>query len=101
MDRFARAAETRSRNMQHEGISFRQHASEQGKRALALLLCCTITWTSLPAWAQVAPTGNPAGQQPGQQVAANGVPVVDIVAPNDKGLSHNRYSRFDVGPNGL
>lgn len=87
--------------MQHERTSFRHHAAEQGKRALALLLTCTITWTSVPAWAQVAAVQNPSGKQPGQQVAANGVPVVDIVAPNDKGLSHNRYSRFDVGPNGL
>ncbi|MCW1776841.1 hypothetical protein NB693_20820 [Pantoea ananatis] len=60
-------------------------------------MCCTVTWTSLPLYAQVAPVANPDGRQPGQQAAANGVPVVDIVA----GVSHNRYSRFDVGSNGL
>ncbi|WLA12305.1 hemagglutinin repeat-containing protein [Xanthomonas translucens] len=75
--------------------------AERCKRALAMLLCCTVTWTSLPLYAQVVPVANPGGQQPGQQAAANGVPVVDIVAPNARGVSHNRYSRFDVGSNGL
>ncbi len=75
--------------------------AERCKRALAMLLCCTVTWTSLPLYAQVVPVAHPGGQQPGQQAAANGVPVVDIVAPNARGVSHNRYSRFDVGSNGL
>ncbi|WOB49163.1 hemagglutinin repeat-containing protein [Xanthomonas hydrangeae] len=87
--------------MDTEAMSIRGYLAEQSKRALALLLCCTVTWTSFPAWAQVAPTPNPGGQTPGQQVAANGVPVVDIVAPNARGVSHNRYSNFNVGPNGL
>ncbi|WAH62626.1 hemagglutinin repeat-containing protein [Xanthomonas hortorum] len=87
--------------MDTEAMNLRGYLAEQSKRALALLLCCTVTWTSFPAWAQVAPTPNPGGQTPGQQVAANGVPVVDIVAPNARGISHNRYSNFNVGPNGL
>ncbi|NIJ78298.1 filamentous hemagglutinin [Xanthomonas campestris] len=87
--------------MDTEAMGMRAYLAEQSKRALALLLCCTVTWTSFPAWAQVAPTPNPGGQTPGQQVAANGVPVVDIVAPNARGISHNRYSNFNVGPNGL
>ncbi|MEA9711423.1 hemagglutinin repeat-containing protein [Xanthomonas campestris] len=87
--------------MDKQTMDMRGYVAEQCKRGLALLLCCTVTWTSFPAWAQVAPTPNPGGQQPGQQVAANGVPVVDIVAPNSRGISHNRYSNFNVGPNGL
>lgn len=87
--------------MDTETMNLRGYLAEQSNRALALLLCCTVTWTSFPAWAQVAPTPNPGGQTPGQQVAANGVPVVDIVAPNARGISHNRYSNFNVGPNGL
>ncbi|PPU83914.1 filamentous hemagglutinin [Xanthomonas sacchari] len=79
----------------------RHRLLEPLKRGLAALLCCTVTWTSLPLYAQVAPVANPDGRQPSQQAAANGVPVVDIVAPNARGVSHNRYSRFDVGSNGL
>ncbi|WP_355508383.1 hemagglutinin repeat-containing protein [Xanthomonas cannabis] len=87
--------------MDSEAMSVRGYMAEYSKRALALMLCVTVTWTSFPAWAQVAPTPSPGGQTPGQQVAANGVPVVDIVAPNARGISHNRYSNFNVGPNGL
>lgn len=38
---------------------------------------------------------------PATTKAPNGVPVVDINAPNSKGLSYNPFDKFNVGPKGL
>ena len=60
------------------------------------LMACVLLASS-PNWAtaemvvdQTAPSGT--------QVisAANGVPVIEIANPNGKGLSHNRFTEFDV-----
>ena len=46
-------------------------------------------------------TAAPASQRPALDTAPNGAPLVNIVRPNDQGLSHNKYRRFDVTPWGL
>ncbi len=41
------------------------------------------------------------GKTPIIDAAINGTPIVHIAPPNDDGLSHNQYSHFNVGPDGL
>ncbi|WP_169152506.1 filamentous hemagglutinin N-terminal domain-containing protein [Azoarcus sp. TTM-91] len=67
-------------------------------RVLAWTLMTTLALNPLgPAMAQisVASGATTMGQ------AGNGVPVVNIVAPNERGLSHNRFNDYNVGTQGL
>ncbi|WP_460116584.1 hemagglutinin repeat-containing protein [Pseudomonas sp. S2_C03] len=68
------------------------------KRGLALMLANAIFWQ--PIWALAdGIVVNGSATTVGQ--AANGVPVVNIAAPNGAGLSHNQYSDFNVGQQGV
>lgn len=69
------------------------------KRLLALLLANVMFWQ--PVWAQadgivVSGTTNTSVGQ-----AGNGVPVINIAAPNGAGLSHNQYQQYNVDGKGV
>ncbi|WP_188258763.1 filamentous hemagglutinin N-terminal domain-containing protein, partial [Pseudomonas sp. PSB18] len=68
------------------------------KRGLAFLLANVMFWQ--PMWAQadgivVSAPGTSLGQ------AGNGVPIVNIAKPNGSGLSHNQFTDYNVGSNGV
>ncbi|OIN45933.1 two-partner secretion domain-containing protein [Pseudomonas costantinii] len=68
------------------------------KRGLALILANAMFWQPLLAQADgivVSAPGTTLGQ------AGNGVPIVNIAAPNANGLSHNQFHDYNVGANGV
>ncbi|WP_153772370.1 filamentous hemagglutinin N-terminal domain-containing protein [Pseudomonas sp. MNR3A] len=69
------------------------------KRALAFLLANVMFWQ--PLWAQAAEGVMVSGGNTSVGQAGNGVPIVNIAAPNGSGLSHNQFSDYNVGQQGL
>ncbi len=67
------------------------------KRAIALLLSATLILQPVIVHAggvQPVQTGN--GQRPHFGSSDNDTPVINISTPNSKGVSHDRYSSFEV-----
>ena len=80
-------------------VAPRTHFLGMPKRLLALLLANVMFWQ--PIWAQaegIAVSGN---TQTGMGQAGNGVPVINIAAPNGAGLSHNQFKDYNVGSQGV
>ncbi|WP_297199592.1 filamentous hemagglutinin N-terminal domain-containing protein, partial [uncultured Pluralibacter sp.] len=71
-------------------------------RPLTLALWLAGGIASAPALADgiAADRGAPGGQQPTVMQTGNGLPQINIQTPNSQGLSHNKYSQFDVGERG-
>ncbi|WP_408005491.1 two-partner secretion domain-containing protein [Pseudomonas huanghezhanensis] len=69
------------------------------KRGLALILINAMFWQPLMAQADgIAVSG---GTQTSLNQAGNGVPIVNIAAPNASGLSHNQYQQYNVDAQGV
>ncbi len=64
--------------------------------ALVMTGACVSTMAQIVAHPQAAPSQRPeVGKSP------TGIYVVQITAPSAAGVSHNRYTRFDVDPKGV
>ncbi|WP_147197561.1 hemagglutinin repeat-containing protein [Pantoea sp. CCBC3-3-1] len=69
------------------------------RRALSYVICYLIAvQPMLPAAAAALTPVTPGTKM---DAAGNGVPVVNITAPNQTGVSHNQYQQFNVGKEGL
>ncbi|WP_231978972.1 two-partner secretion domain-containing protein [Pseudomonas sp. Os17] len=68
------------------------------KRGLAFILANMMFWQPVVAMADGIVV-NGSGTSLGQ--AGNGVPIVNIAAPNGSGLSHNQFSDYNVGQQGV
>lgn len=69
------------------------------KRGLAFLLANAMFWQ--PLWAQAGEGIVVSAPGTSLDRAGNGVPIVNIAAPNGSGLSHNRFSDYNVGKQGV
>ncbi len=68
------------------------------KRGLAFLLANVMFWQ--PIWAQADGIAVN-GPVTSLDHAGNGVPIVNIAAPNGSGLSHNQFRDYNVGAEGV
>ncbi len=62
---------------------------------LAVLFCPTLALADSPT------SVVPAGGNTNAYISDNGVPIVDIEKANGKGISHNRYTKYNVEAKGL
>ncbi|WP_409316811.1 DUF637 domain-containing protein [Pseudomonas sp. KCJK9016] len=79
-------------------VKNREHFWGMPKRGLAFLLANVMFWQ--PMWAQA---DGIVVSAPGTTLdrAGNGVPIVNIAAPNGAGLSHNQFHDYNVDPQGV
>jgi len=70
-------------------------------RRLAQVLIGVMLVNPLLSMAAPLSVDSSAGGNTRIGAAGNGVPVVDIAAPNGSGLSHNKFSEYNVDPQGL
>ena len=75
--------------------------SKKYQKILAYTIILSMQLNTFAYAASVVTPDKTNGRNPGVSQAANGVQVVDIRTPNNKGLSHNQYTNLQVDKEGL
>ena len=71
------------------------------RRGCVWVLSLSLVLQPVMLHAQTVPNPGIPSATPSMEVAPNGVPVVNIVAPSARGVSHNRFSDLNIDPEGL
>ncbi|MFZ2161057.1 MAG: DUF637 domain-containing protein [Sideroxyarcus sp.] len=88
-------------NRQHTELTTDQSPS-RARQAVAWLTLIAYIGQPMAATAQVIAAQNAAAQnRPVIDNTANGIPLVQIVSPNAAGISHNKFTQYNVDPSGL
>ncbi|WP_122316857.1 filamentous hemagglutinin N-terminal domain-containing protein [Pseudomonas cichorii] len=80
------------------GLQQRERFWGMPKRGIALILANAMFWQ--PLWAQADGIVVSSGST-SVGAAGNGVPIINIAAPNGSGLSHNQFQQYNVGSQGV
>ena len=101
----ARRSEKRSHGPSANGTTWNGHASSPwfAARASAFAALCAFGMQPVAVDAQATLPMVPdrsGANHPVVGVSASGVPLVNIVAPNQAGVSLNRFTHYNVGTNG-
>ncbi|RMQ41704.1 Filamentous hemagglutinin, intein-containing protein, partial [Pseudomonas cichorii] len=80
------------------GLQQRERFWGMSKRGIALILANAMFWQ--PLWAQADGIVVSSGST-SVGAAGNGVPIINIAAPNGSGLSHNQFQQYNVGTQGV
>ncbi|MCG2837777.1 hemagglutinin repeat-containing protein [Photobacterium sp. WH77] len=75
-----------------------RHRNHKFTQVLTYVLCWMLA--TQPVWATIQ-VDSSSKNNTTISAAANGVPVVNIAAPNASGLSHNQFQQYNVGKEGL
>lgn len=71
------------------------------RQSISCVLAAALLSNSLYAGGIVVDGSVPSTNRAGMDITANGIPLVYIVKPNSSGLSHNKFSDFNIEQKGI